>query len=132
MRRERGFTLIEMMVALAVFSLAALALIRLESTTIRGAAILDTALTAQMVADNVAIETVTDAQPPVLGSVTGVERNGGRTWAWRRTTTSAGNARVAKVEVIVTGADGVPRGRLTMVRLAQPPAALAVAPPLRP
>ncbi|WP_333994239.1 type IV pilus modification PilV family protein [Sphingomonas sp. 22R3R2A-7] len=35
-RPERGFTLIEIMVALAVFSLAAMALVRLESATIRG------------------------------------------------------------------------------------------------
>ena len=34
-KREEGFTLIEMMVALAVFSLAAMALIRLEGATIR-------------------------------------------------------------------------------------------------
>ena len=46
-RDERGFTLIEIMVALAVFSLAALALVRLESATIRGAAILDETLVAR-------------------------------------------------------------------------------------
>ena len=47
---DRGFTLIEIMVALAVFSLAAMALVRLESATIRGASILDDTLVAQMVA----------------------------------------------------------------------------------
>ena len=49
-----------MLVALAVFSLAAMALVRLESTTIRGASILDETLVAQMVARNVAIDAVGD------------------------------------------------------------------------
>ncbi len=61
-----------MMVALAVFSLAALALIRLEGATIRGTSILDSTLTAQMVARNVAIEAMTDAKPPTVGIARGV------------------------------------------------------------
>ena len=50
----------EIMVALAVFSLAALALIRLEGQTIRSTGILSATLLAQTVARNVAIEAVTD------------------------------------------------------------------------
>ncbi len=38
---EHGFTLLEMLVALAVFSLAALALVRLQGVTLRTAADLD-------------------------------------------------------------------------------------------
>ena len=70
--RDLGFTLIEMMVALAVFSLAALALIRLEGATIRGAATLDTTLMAQTVARNVAFDALTDARPPTIGTATGI------------------------------------------------------------
>ncbi len=94
-RSERGFTLIEIMVALAVFSLAALALIRLEGATIRGATTLDSTLTAQLVARNVAIEAVTDARPPVIGDTTGVETNGGRAWSCSARTTGPATAPVS-------------------------------------
>jgi len=114
--RTRGFTLIEMMVALAVFSLAALALIRLEGATIRGAAILDSTLTAQMVARNVAIEAITDAKPPTLGVARGSEQNGGRNWAWTRTTQPTGDSRILRIDVAVDDAQGVARGHLTVVR----------------
>ena len=116
--RTRGFTLIEMMVALAVFSLAAMALIRLEGTTIRGAAILDSTLTAQMVARNVAIEAMTDSRPPAMGVAMGVEQNGGRPWAWTRTTQPTGDSRILKIDVAVTDAAGAMRGHLTVVRMA--------------
>ena len=117
---EHGFTLIEIMVALAVFSLAALALIRLEGATIRGASILDSTLTAQLVARNVAIEAVTDARPPVIGDTSGVETNGGRAWSWTRHVEPTGDARILKIDVTVADAAGVRQGRITMVRASAP------------
>src|SRR3546814_3358742 len=51
-RHETGFTLLEMLVALAVFSLAALALIRLQSVTLHTAAGLDGKTLGQIVAHN--------------------------------------------------------------------------------
>jgi len=117
---EHGFTLIEIMVALAVFSLAALALIRLDGATIRGASILDSTLTAQLVARNVAIEAVTDARPPVIGDTSGVETNGGRAWSWTRHVEPTGDARILRIDVTVTDAAGVRQGRITMVRASVP------------
>lgn len=114
--KARGFTLIEMMVALAVFSLAALALIRLEGATIRGAAILDSTLTAQMVARNIAIEAMTDAKPPTLGIAKGVEQNGGRAWSWTRTTRPTADPRIVRIDVEVADAAGSRQGHLTVVR----------------
>ncbi len=115
-RRETGFTLIEMMVALAVFSLAALALIRLEGATVRGASSLATTLMAQTVARNVAIEALTDARPPAIGTATGVERNGGRAWTWTRVTRPTGDLRILRIDVDVTDASGRDSGHLTVVR----------------
>ena len=113
---ERGFTLIEMMVALAVFSLAALALVRLEGATIRGATTLDTTLMAQIVARNVAYTAMTDARAPTLGAASGVERNGGRSWAWTRVVTPTGDARILKIDVTVLDPKGRSAGHLTVVR----------------
>ena len=119
--RTRGFTLIEMMVALAVFSLAALALIRLEGATIRTAGILDSTVLAQIVARNVAVEALTDPQPPVRGLSTGVEQNGGRSWTWRRVATPVGDQGVVRIDVSVSDVEGTSLGHLTIVRGPNPP-----------
>jgi general secretion pathway protein I len=110
-----------MMVALAVFSLAAMALIRLEGATIRGAGILDSTLVAQMVARNVAIEAITDPQPPAIGKAQGVEQNGGRAWTWTRVTQPTGDVRILRIEVAVADANGTVQGRLSVVRPPNPP-----------
>jgi general secretion pathway protein I len=115
------------MVALAVFSLAAMALVRLESATIRGAAILDETVVGQMVARNIAISAVTDPQAPALGRTTGVEVNGGRSWKWTRIVSGTGDVRVVRIDVAVTNAGGSVVGRMTMVRppMAAPPVGVA-------
>ena len=120
MARERhaqqGFTLIEMMVALAVFSLAAMALIRLEGATIRSTGILDETLVAQMVARNVAVESVTDAQPPADGVTSGRETNGGRSWTWTRQTQAIGDAGAIRINIGVSDGAGPPIAHLMVIR----------------
>ena len=83
--REAGFTLIEMMVALAIFSLVALTLLKLEGTIVRNSGEISTQALGQIVAHNMAVETLTDPRPPALGEEEGVTDNGGRLWNWRRT-----------------------------------------------
>ena len=116
----RGFTLIEVMVALAVFSLAALALIRLEGQSIRSTGVVRATLLAQMVARNVAIDAVTAAQPPARGTTAGVEQNGGLAWRWTRIVAPIGDGDVQRVDVSVADASGATLGRMTMVRAPTP------------
>lgn len=126
---EDGFTLIEMMVALAVFSLAGLALIRLEGATIRSAAILDNTLMAQVVARNVAVEALTDVRLPTRGAIAGTETNGGRVWRWQRLAAPIGDQGAMRIDVTVTDPDGSAAGRLTVIR---PPATALRRPRLPP
>lgn len=118
---SRGFTLIEIMVALAVLALAALALVRLEAATLRGAGFVDSVTLAQIVARNVAVEAMTDARPPTAGRVEGVEENGGRRWRWTREVRAVGDAGVLRIDVAVANGGGTVLGRLTMVRPPPPP-----------
>lgn len=127
--KARGFTLIEMMVALAVFSLAALALIRLEGATIRSAGTLDATVLAQIVARNIAVESLTDAVPPVVGESRGVEDNDGRAWSWRRIVTPLGDKKVLQIEVSVSDPGGTALGHLTVIRPPDRPAVPATPPP---
>jgi general secretion pathway protein I len=115
-RREAGFTLIEIMVALAVFSLAVLALIRLESATVRGATVLDETLVANLVARNIAVDAVTEARVPTLGLSSGTQVNGGRSWAWQRQVVPTGNPAIVRIEVSVRGPGGNVLGRVSAVR----------------
>ena len=105
---EQGFTLLEMLVALAVFSLAALALVRLQGVTLRTAADLDSKTMAQIVARNLMVEWRTDPQPPALGDTQGVVDNGGRQWRWTRAVKRTDDARLMQVDVAVQGASGSP------------------------
>lgn len=118
---EHGFTLIELMVALAVFSLAALALIRLEGQTIRTTATLGQTMVAQMVARNVAFEALTDTRPPVVGVSTGVEDNGGQSWNWTRDVSPLGDQGALRVAVDVSDSAGNSLGHMIVVRAPPPP-----------
>ena len=69
--KETGFTLIEMLVALAIFSLAALALLRLGGATAANSARLQDQAMAQIVARNLAVEMLTDPAPPAFGTLNG-------------------------------------------------------------
>jgi general secretion pathway protein I len=107
-----GFTLIELMVALAVFAIAALALLRLEGASLRQTADLDQRLAREVVAQNLAAETLSDPAPPALGATSGTVTNMGRAFAWRREVAAQRDWGVLAVTLIVRettpGASGRP------------------------
>jgi general secretion pathway protein I len=114
---ERGFTLIEMLVALAIFSLAALALLRLGGATATNSASLSDQAIAQIVARNIAVETLTDPQPPAFGATQGDAVNAGRRWRWTRTVDRSPEARIQQIGIaVVPEAGGPGRASLTVFR----------------
>lgn len=116
---ENGFTLIEMLVALAVFSLAALALLRLEGATLSSTHELDRRTMAQIVARNLAAETLTDPTPPPLGEAKGEEVNGGSTWRWTRAARRIGDGVATRIDISVADDAGQALASLTLVRRSQ-------------
>ena len=115
---ENGFTLIEILVALAVFSLAALALLRLEGATLANTAALEDKVIGQIVARNLAVETLTDPVAPSLGVVQGVEVNAGRRWRWTRRTSQQAEARLQRIDIAVIDEAGRWAGGLIVFRRA--------------
>lgn len=116
---ERGFTLLEMLVALAVFSLAALALVRLQGVTLHTAADLDSKAMGQIVARNLMVEAQTDPAPPSLGSDEGDVENGGRRWHWVREVKATNDKRLLQVSLAVDGQPGASPVVLSFVRVVQ-------------
>lgn len=116
--REDGFTIIEMLVALAIFSLAALALLRLQGATLSSTARLQSSVVAGMVARNLVVEAVTDSTPPAFGRTSGQEANAGRTWRWTRVVGRTGEARLQQITVRVADETGRQAAALTAFRSA--------------
>ena len=118
-RAERGFTLLEMLVALAVFSLAALALVRLQGVTQRTAADLDSKALGQIVARNLMVEVQTDPLPPSIGEADGDVTNGGRRWHWSRVVKPTDDRRLLQVDLTVDGQPGASPVALSFVRVVE-------------
>jgi general secretion pathway protein I len=115
-RTEGGFTLLEMLVALAIFSLAGLALVRLQAVSVRTAADLDTRVVAAMVARNIAYERLTDPTPPARGDSEGDIVNAGRSFRWQQTVEPTDDDRIVAVTVKVTAGPGQSPAVLTVTR----------------
>lgn len=105
-----GFTLIEMLVALSVFSLAALAMVHLQGYSVRTAATLSQSSLAWQVAQNLAVERLSAPLAPAIGSEAGEVENGGQRWRWTAVTAKTDDARLVTIDIAVTG-EGMARGR---------------------
>ena len=122
--RQSGFTLIEMMVALAVFGLAALALVRLIGISVTTEQQLGARTIGQITAQNLAVEWMTDPAPPGLGKSAGTIVNGGMPMRWQREVQKTADMGLVRIDVVVVDQEGKPQGRLTFARSAMSGTAL--------
>lgn len=118
-RAEAGFTLLEMMVALSVLAIAALALMRLNGFAVATAADLDARLLADVVVQNEAVLASTDTGSIVRGTTRSTVTNGGRQFSVRRTVTPTADARLVRIDLLAlqTGSNG--RAALTIIKRVQ-------------
>ena len=113
---EAGFTLIEMLVALSVFALAALALLRLDGFAVGTAADLAARGAAELVVENESVLIATDPSPPTLGTSTRLVENGGRRFSVRQVTAPTPDRRLARVDLLVTELGSAARASRTLVK----------------
>jgi general secretion pathway protein I len=108
---QAGFTLIEMIVGLAVLSLGLVALLNVTGENVRAAGTIREAVVGQIVAENHLVEAMLAGEELEAGTTTGEEGMAGRRWTWRRIVSPTANAGMQRIDVSVHPADGADQGR---------------------
>jgi len=108
-KAARGFTLVEVLVALAVFSIGVMALFHVRGESVRTVVALEERALAQIVAENRAIEASQLGAPLVVGMSEGMTELGNREWEWSEeiAETPGGALRRIQVSVRAAGSEGV-------------------------
>lgn len=83
MRRGRGFTLLEVLVALAIFALVAASVLTAGARSVRTAAQLEDKTLAMWIADNRLTEMQLERSPVSDGRDEGQVAFAGRNWSWQ-------------------------------------------------
>ncbi len=96
----RGMTLIEVMVALAVFGIAMLAVLDSSSQNIRSLSYLEQRTLAGWIADNLLVEAHLN-KPTKDGQQKGTRTQAEQTWYWRQTVQAAAYPGLKRIDVEV-------------------------------
>jgi len=113
---ESGFTLLEMLVALSIISIAALTLVRLDAYAVRTAGDLDESTMAGVVAQNRAVELWTDPAPPTIGNSASSVVNAGRNWRIEQRVKRTADDSLLQIDLIVRPESGRGQSVLTIIR----------------
>jgi general secretion pathway protein I len=103
--RRRGFTLIEVLVALAIVAVALSAGMRAIAQGADGASSLKARTLALWVAENRLAQAQLDDPAPAPGTTTGEDAQAGVLFAWRRTVDASPNPAFRKIEIVVAQDD---------------------------
>ncbi len=101
---RNGFTLVEVLVALAIISIALLAALRVAGGGTNSAGELRARLLAGWVAQNILADQRARAQWPSPGIQRGTQRQGGIEFAWREEIIATPNAAFRRVDIRVFAA----------------------------
>lgn len=113
---DAGFTLIEMLVALSIISIAALTLVRLDAYAIRTAGDLDDVTLAGIVAQNRSVELLTDPAPPTIGTSRITVTNAGRNWTVEQRVAPTADRSLLRIDLIARPQTGRGQAALTIIR----------------
>jgi len=100
MKKHKGFTLLEVLVALAIFATAAVSVIRAVSQHINTVQYLEEKTFASMVIDNQMALVMLD--PNELRAKKGTESLAGRTWYWKVTPIDTSNGYLSAFDIRVS------------------------------
>ena len=107
--KQKGMTLLEVMVALVIFSTAALALMNSVSLNVRFTHGLGETLQASWVAENLLAEAKLSKSDFPDTDEQGTETMGGRAWNWhKQRVKTAGNVWASEVRVYAEGEESQP------------------------
>ena len=122
MKRRAGFTLLEVLVALAVLAIAMSAIIRAATQSIETAAVLREQTFASWVALNQINQLLLDAKPwPTEGSRTGKADLAGRVWRWEARFAKTDDPDLRRLEVTVRSVENGPVLSMLTAFKANPP-----------
>lgn len=119
--REDGFTLVEVLAALAIFSVAAIGLVRATTEGARAARIVEGRAMAAIVAENALAEAMLQRGRLETGRTGEAVLFAGREWEVERTVSRTPNPLVFELTITARALDGrAGEARLTTFRPAQP------------
>jgi general secretion pathway protein I len=101
MKRQRGFTLLEVLVALAIFALVAASVLSASSRSLQTAARLQDKTLAMWVADNRLSAMQLSRDPVADGREQGEEQMAGRRWQWQSEVIATSEPAMRRVTVWV-------------------------------
>ena len=104
-RADAGFSLLEVVVAIAVFSLGALAVINVLGESGRNAAADEARTIAGIIAENRIVEAMVSTEPPFQGATRGVESAMQRDWEWEMRVGPSPEPRILRIDVRVRQKD---------------------------
>ena len=99
--RQNGFTLIEVLVALAILAVALAAATRASSMSLSGSESLRQRLLAGWVAQNRLAEHTARRDWPETGSQSGEAEQGGVPWRWEERVSATPNDLFRRIEIVV-------------------------------